>query len=73
MSPISAPILSTLATSLVSMPTVHIPLLFPTHMMIFSTNIDPGCYTLELLGMIIHTLKILIDDEDDSLHYARCY
>lgn len=28
-----------------------------------SLNIEPGCYTLELLGMIIHTLKILIDDE----------
>jgi hypothetical protein len=34
--------------------------------MIFSLNIDPGCYTLELLGVIIHTLKILIDDEIDA-------
>lgn len=32
-----------------------------------SLNIEPGCYTLELLGMIIHTLKILIDDELDAL------
>lgn len=29
------------------------PLLFTTHMMILSMNIDPGCYTLELPGMII--------------------
>lgn len=39
------------------------------HMMIFSLNIEPGCYTLELLGMIIHTLKILIDDELEAFSY----
>lgn len=32
-----------------------------------SLNIEPGCYTLKLLGMIIHTLKILIDDEIEAL------